>query len=240
MRSALAFLTTVPVGHRATAIRRATLVAFPVVGLALGLSWWATATVGAWVWGPVVAASTVLVVDLVLTGGLHLDAVADVADGVGSRRRGEDLRAVLADPRIGAIGAAALGTVLLVRFAAIAESVTDGRAVALILVPVVGRVGMVLALATLPQTAGSLTADLVEMARGAVAVTAVAALGVAAVVIGLAGAGLFHVVAAAVLGVAVAAGLAGYWRTRHGFASGDVVGAAGVLAETVGLLVLSA
>lgn len=119
MRSALAFLTTLPVGGYHAEIRRGTLIAFPFAGMVLGLSWWAAAMVGARVWGPVIAASIVLVVDLGVTGGLHLDGLADVADGVGSQRRGDALREVLGDPRIGAIGAATLATALLLRFAAI-------------------------------------------------------------------------------------------------------------------------
>lgn len=240
MRSALAFLTTLPVGGYHAEIRRGTLIAFPFAGMVLGLSWWAAAMVGARVWGPVIAASIVLVVDLGVTGGLHLDGLADVADGVGSQRRGDALREVLGDPRIGAIGAATLATALLLRFAAILSLVTDGHAAVLVLVPIVGRVGMVLALATLPRTPGSMTDNLVDLARGPATASVVAVLAVGAMAIGLAWAQPVRTIVAAALGLAVAVGLAVAWRRRHEFGSGDVVGAAGLLAETVVLLALAA
>lgn len=239
MRSALAFLTTLPLGRGHTDLGQATLVGFPAVGLVLGTAWWVVAAVGVWVWGPVVAAALVLATDLILTGGLHLDAVADVGDGVASRRQGDALREVLRDARVGAVGAATLGTVLLVRFAAIAGMVADRRAGLLILAPAIGRAGMVLALAVLPRTTGSLSSGFVDLARGPAVAGAMVLLVLSAGVVGTIGARPAHAGGAAALGAVVAVVVAVAWRRRHGFASGDVVGAAGLLAETAALLALA-
>jgi adenosylcobinamide-GDP ribazoletransferase len=51
----------------------------------------------------------------VLTGGLHLDGLADLADAIGSRRRGEEALAIMKDSSIGAIGAATLIFVVLLQ-----------------------------------------------------------------------------------------------------------------------------
>jgi len=79
MRRAFSFLTVL---GRGTAPDGATLRWFPVVGLVLG-----AAVGGVW-WGadrvlpPLVAAGVVVLVDLALTGMLHVDGLADSADGL--------------------------------------------------------------------------------------------------------------------------------------------------------------
>jgi adenosylcobinamide-GDP ribazoletransferase len=241
VRSALAFLTILPVGRSAPFRGRATLLAFPAVGAVVGAAWWVAAGAGMRWWGPMVAAGLVLAVDLVLTGGLHLDAVADVGDALGSRRPAATVREVLADPRIGGIGAATLLVVGLLRFGALVQLLADAHLVMLVAVPVVGRAAMVTALATMPPTAGSLASALVEPARGWTwAVTGTTAIAVTAAAAAAGGGGLAAGLLAAVLALGMAAAAAAGWRRRYRAASGDLAGACGVLAETLALLVLVA
>ena len=115
MRDALAFLTILPVGARDRPPGRRSLLAFPLVGLAVGVVWALAAYGASWLWGPWPAAAVVILADLALTGGLHLDAVADVADGWASRLPTQRALEVMRDPAIGAVGAASLGAVLLAR-----------------------------------------------------------------------------------------------------------------------------
>ena len=79
MRAALAFLTPWP-GARLPTPRA--LRWFPLVGALLGFVlgglWWVTAKA----WPLPVAAAIVVVADLALTGMLHLDGLADCADGM--------------------------------------------------------------------------------------------------------------------------------------------------------------
>lgn len=240
MISALAFLTVLPVGRASRRIDGRTLVAFPLVGVVVGLAWWAAAAVGTRLWAPFVAAGLVLLVDLVLTGGLHVDAIADVADGVASRQDGEQLREVMVDPRTGGLGAATLVVGLLLRVAVLTLLLASGHAPLLVLAPVVGRAGMVVALAASPRTPGSLASTFAAAAGGPV-MGASLALGAAVVLVvaGLHGRFLLPLVAAA-LGIVAAATVGAWWRRRGGFASGDVVGSAGFVAETVALLALAA
>jgi len=67
-----------------------------------------------------VAAGLILLFDLFITGALHLDAFADVADAIGSRRRGDAGMAVMRDSAVGAVGAAALVAAFALRFAFLA------------------------------------------------------------------------------------------------------------------------
>ena len=79
MRAALAFLT--PLGGARNPTPRA-LPWFPVIGALIGLgvggAWWGAGEV----FPPAVAAGVAIVVGLALTGMLHIDGLADSADGL--------------------------------------------------------------------------------------------------------------------------------------------------------------
>ena len=235
MREALAFLTVLPVGARDRPPGRSSLLAFPVVGLALGAIWALAAWGATWLWGPLVAAAAVTLVDLGLTGGLHLDAVADLADGWASRRPPEEALAVMRDPAVGAIGAAVLFATLLLRWSLIAVLAARGRWGSLVVAPVAGRAAMVSVLGGSRRAAGGSLAEPLVAAgwtiTAAVAATAAAASGIAAGVRG---------VGAVALGTLLADGGARWSRRRFGSLPGDVVGAAGIAAEILALALLSA
>ncbi len=120
VRRALSFLTVL---GRAAEPNERTLSWFPLVGIAVGAvvgtSWW----VAGRVWPAAFAAVIAVAVDAAVTGCLHLDGLADAADGllpaVGRARRFE----IMADPRVGAFGAVALVLVLSLRVTALAVTV---------------------------------------------------------------------------------------------------------------------
>lgn len=235
MKDALAFLTVLPAGARARAPGKRALLAFPIVGLVVGGSWAVVAWGASHLWGPLPAAGLVLVADLLLTGGLHLDAFADVADGLASRRAPEEAIGIMRDPSVGAIGAAALVTLLLVRFSFLAILASHARWRAVVVPAVAGRCAMVWILAresraSEPSLASSLCAS------------ATLPLGVVA---GLAGLAFGYVLAGTLGIIAVAgAGLVGetsarFFRARFGSVVGDMIGATGIVSELVALAVVS-
>ena len=120
--AALAFLTRIPVGRRIEldgedVARGAVL--FPVVGAGIG------ALVGLVAVGldarltVLVAAGLAVVLEALLTGGIHLDALADSADGLGAGTRERALE-IMREPTIGAFGATALVLDVVVKIAALA------------------------------------------------------------------------------------------------------------------------
>lgn len=241
MLEALAFLTVIPVGSRAGAPSRTALLAFPLVGLLVGAVWAALGWAGYGLWGTLPAAAVVLLADAALTGGLHLDAVADVADGWASRKPPEEALAVMRDPAIGAVGASLLGATLLVRWsllaALIARAAPTGQWVVLVVAPVIGRCAMVFTL----QGAKGVSPDHPSLTDAWVGAgwritTGVAALGG---VFALEAGGVRGLLAV-VLAAAGAFGAAAWSRHRFGRVVGDVVGAAGMAAEIVALALLAA
>lgn len=235
MRAALAFLTVIPVGARCESPGRGALTAFPLVGLAVGAMWSGVAWMSTSVWEPFVAAAMVLAADLLITAGLHVDAVADVADAVASRRAGEEARAIMREATIGAVGAAALVIVLLLRFAFLAALASRGSWLVMMLPPVAGRAAMVWSLgrARRPQPS-SIAASLSRS-------TAPEIVALAAMVAG--GIGWFTGGIGGVAAVFVAVGSAEAWtrsfERKFDGLSGDGVGVSGIVGEIGALAVVA-
>src|SRR5829696_7389425 len=78
------------------------------------------------VWPAPVAAAIVVAADLGITGLLHIDGLADSADGLLPHLDRERRLAVMATPDVGAFGVAVVAAVLLLRFAALASTDPDG------------------------------------------------------------------------------------------------------------------
>jgi adenosylcobinamide-GDP ribazoletransferase len=115
LAAAFAFLTRLPVMPRdlhVTDLGRS-IAWFPLVGLLLGV---VASTVARLPVDGGVRAIAIVALGAYLTGGLHLDGVADIADGLGGGR-GDRARslAIMKDSRIGAFGAIALVLVLLAK-----------------------------------------------------------------------------------------------------------------------------
>jgi adenosylcobinamide-GDP ribazoletransferase len=220
------------------------------VGLLVGALWWGAGRIGTGLWGPAVGAALALAADLLVTGGLHLDAVADEADGLACRLPPEEAVAVMREGTIGAIGASAAAVVVLVRFAllsAVLAGAPGGHAGALIAVPAAGRFAMVW---TMARTRGrrdhrahrvggdvppSLASEIREATRGLpLAVSGAVALVSASVLAGPRG------VAGIACACLVGSANAGFAVRRFGDVTGDVVGAGGLLGETAMLAAVTA
>jgi len=232
LRQAIAFLT--PLGGAAVPAPGA-LLWFPVVGgligVGVGTAWWAAGRE----WPLGVAAALAVAADLALTGLLHFDGLCDSADGLlpplGRDRRLE----VMAGPEVGAFAVAVAGVTLLLRWAAFASLRPSIALVAALWMA--SRTWMALAVVVVPYArpeGGLASAFRGQRQPGVVPVGAAALLAA-----GLLAATWRPVVgpaAVAAATVAAVAVLAFAWRRVGGF-TGDVLGAAGVLGETVGLLV---
>jgi adenosylcobinamide-GDP ribazoletransferase len=128
--AAIAFLTALPVGRRRVIGERdlrAGVVLFPLVGALVG----ALMAVVAWGAASILPSfpSAVLGVaaGVAVTGAMHLDGLADTADGVGAALGGRDPSVGMKDPRLGTFGGAALVLDLLLKTSVLAVLVVGGR-----------------------------------------------------------------------------------------------------------------
>jgi adenosylcobinamide-GDP ribazoletransferase len=214
---------------------RAALLAFPLVGALLGAGWAGAAWAAEAAWGPLAAAATVVALDLLVTGALHADAFADVADGIASRKPAAEAIAIMRQPVVGAVGTAALVAALLLRFAWIAVLVSSRSWWLLALAPICGRTAFVWVLARGSTSPPSLAGKLAEAAGPPVGILVVAEAALLCTLLGR-----VEGAAALVLALLVAEVAHRLWGARFGALTGDAVGACGFLAESAALGLLSA
>jgi len=237
LRLAFRFLTRLPIDSadwQPGDLGRATW-AFPLVGVLIGL---VAGVVYAAARGlgltPLIAAVAAVAASCILTGALHEDGLADMADGLGGAEREQRL-AIMRDPHIGSYGVIVLVLALIARVAAI--SYLSGTAVvlgALVLSAAAGRTALALPLAILPAArADGLGADAGKPSWEWVAAAAGLA-GLAVVVVGLKGLVALALACAAALLVGLIA-----WR-KFGGQTGDVLGAAEQMGEIAALCALVA
>lgn len=229
MIAALSFLTILGRGRAPDA--RA-LVWFPAVGLLIGAVV-ALAHDGThrW-WTPALAAALVLAVDLVVTGALHLDGTADTADGLLPHLERTRRLEVMADPTVGAFALVTVIVVLLTRWAAFTDPTLEVLVIVALWVASRTVVAVVPALVAYARP-GGLAQVLIEGAPRWPAVFLLPALALATVADGARG-------ATAVLACVATAMLIVAWSVRRlGGYTGDVLGAAILVPETVGLVVLA-
>jgi adenosylcobinamide-GDP ribazoletransferase len=146
--SALAFLTRIPVPsfvHTNDANLRRSARWFPAVGLLLGCIYAASAWLATTHFPALVIAVLLLLIDACLTGALHLDGLADMADGFGGGRTREDVLRIMRDHAIGSYGGTALVLLLLFKAACLSDLVTRKGGLSTVLVaPALSRWSIVL------------------------------------------------------------------------------------------------
>lgn len=114
LRTALGFLTVLPVGPRrveagdlGNAVRY-----FPVVGAIYGILTWVFLNLGSRIFSLEITAWLTVFLLAFLNGCIHWDGFADMADGLGGRDP-EKSRAIMKDSRLGAFGGIALNFLIL-------------------------------------------------------------------------------------------------------------------------------
>ncbi|KAB0679637.1 adenosylcobinamide-GDP ribazoletransferase [Aureimonas leprariae] len=239
----ISFLTRIPVPSTAFAGERLLgrdAWAFPVAGLAAALP-----AAGALLLGNLLDLSVptsaigATVVLVLVTGALHEDGLADVADGLGGHHGRERALEIMKDSRIGAYGALALILSLFLRISLLADlaaGVDRLAALLLVLAAAASRGAMAWLWSSLPLAKASGIAAAAGAPSGRMGLAA-AALGAAILALPMIALGN---VAAAFLPLAFA-GFATllfrrFLRRRLGGVTGDCLGAAQQLAEIAILL----
>jgi adenosylcobinamide-GDP ribazoletransferase len=231
VRTAIAFLT--PFGG-ARSPSPASTRWFPVVGIAIGAGVGLVWRVGGAVWPAAMAAALAVIADLALTGMLHIDGLVDSADGLLPHLERERRLEVMAEPTVGAFGVVTAAAAVLVRWVALSSLHADIWLLAGLWC--LSRSAMVAVMNAVPyaRDRGLATAFQGQPHTPTVLGGATAACVLITFAIGWPAA---IVVSASWITVVLAVALA---EARIGGYTGDVLGAVGVLAETIGLVVACA
>ncbi|MFF9102214.1 adenosylcobinamide-GDP ribazoletransferase [Streptomyces rubrogriseus] len=195
--------------------------------------------------GTLLAAVATAAVPAVLTRGLHLDGLADTADGLGSGKPAEDALRIMKQSDIGPFGVLTLLFTLLAQVAALAQAY-DGSWARGALAAVVSATAARLALTTAartgvpaarPEGLGAAVAGVVP-AGGALAAAAAVTLAGAAAGAYLGPYDALRTALAVVCAAAVAELLLRHCVRRFGGVTGDVFGGVAETAATTALVVL--
>lgn len=150
---ALVWLTRLPLSRLLPASHPplgTALWAFPLAGAVVGGAGAGVLLLAFWVGlPPVIGALVAVAAQVLLTGGLHEDGLADFADGMGGTTRA-DRFVIMRDSRIGSYGAMSLGLVMALRVGALAVMPPMLAALAMLVAGSMSRAGIVAALAILP------------------------------------------------------------------------------------------
>lgn len=181
-------------------------------------------------------AALLLAAWVMLSGGLHLDGLADSADawlgGFGDRER---TLLIMKDPRSGPIAVVTLMVVLLLKFTALVALIQANTSVGLLLGPVIGRAAMLALFLNTPYVrAGGLGQALADHLPRKTGMRVLAAVAVVCVLIG----------GGAAVWVLVVAACGFFWlrrvmMQRLGGTTGDTAGAMLELLETLVLVTLA-
>ena len=232
--ASVAFLTRIPVGRRidldAGDVGRGAVL-FPLVGGAVSA---VAGLVADLLTGPMpslIAGAIAVGTAALLTGAMHLDALADTADALGATTRAQALE-IMRDHAVGAFGTVALALVCLVDAAALGALGSLGKgALVGLAAGAAGRAGM-LPLARLLPYARTGAGQGPVLEHLGLTGTIVGVLVAVLLALPAGWAGLACVGAAAV--VTILLGL--YYRYWLGGVTGDLLGAAAKLCETAGLV----
>jgi adenosylcobinamide-GDP ribazoletransferase len=233
--SAVTFLTRLPLpaSWSASAEMVVGAPAFALVGALLGAAVGATVGLLARVEPALIAAAIAVAIEILLTGALHLDGLADSADSLGALTRERALE-IMRDHTLGTYGVAAIAIDLLLKTAALSELAHSPLAATIAALSLSRAVPLPIA-AALPYArseqdgTGRLLSERLSWRAALVGVLLGAAVAIAA--LGTEGA----VLIGAALLVALAAGVG--CQRRLGGITGDTLGAAVEISATVCLLV---
>jgi adenosylcobinamide-GDP ribazoletransferase len=230
--TAIRTLTALPVRGKDAPDFSDSLFFFPWVGFLLGLISWAAGSLWVCFVGPTWAAGgAVLLIGLqiLLTRGLHLDGVADLADALGAAREREKRLRIMKDPHVGSFGVVAIAFDLLAKWAALERLFQSGGLLVVVPVFLISRGVMVALMARLPyarEDEGMARPFLQNVSRGKERMAGGISLFLC-LFFGPAGVVLF------VAGGVIARVLVGAYRRGFGGITGDLLGTANECVEIV-------
>ena len=237
LRSALGFLTILPVAPRDAGGLAAARGWFPIVGLLLGVVLAAIDLLLHWGYPlftdvyrpfpPLLSAAILVVALIALTRALHLDGFMDCCDALLGGFNRERRLEILRDSHVGAFAVTGVVSLLLIKVAAIMALPPSGRMWALLVFPCLSRWGMLLVLEVFPYARRQGIGTSFQPQGGRWQLLAGLAVAVIATVAltGLGGLALLAVATAVALGL-------GAWASKLlGGVTGDVYGAVNETAE---------
>ena len=233
--SAIQFLTVFPWGLAQAFDARKSLPYFPLCGLLIGAVLMVVDTVAMHFWSPMTASILTLTALAGISGALHLDGLADTADGLYGQRTPEKALAIMKDSRVGAMGMAVVVFCVAVKWAGLA-GLAEHRLIFLLIVPAYARSGVLFATRQLPygRPDGGTGHDFFEIPLGNKDFRMIVIVVVVSLLLGWK-ALVFNAAFIVIISVMIR-----YYRHKIGCITGDMLGAMIEVTETLLFLIASA
>jgi adenosylcobinamide-GDP ribazoletransferase len=151
--TATRFLTIVPVSWRAEEDSHQfnkCLIFFPLIGALIGVVGYLGSNLALLFFPQPVVAVLAIIFLAFISGFLHLDGLADSADGLLSSRPREDCLNIMRDSRTGAMGVIAVVCVMLAKYSALSTMDPHMLCMAIFFMPLAGRSAILFTMARLP------------------------------------------------------------------------------------------
>ncbi len=238
LRLAASFLTILPIGPRTPASEddlAASFGLFALVGFLIGGTLAIEDGILSFLFGTMIRSGLVVLTLVVLTGGLHLDALADTADALAAGGDRERALIILRDSSVGVFGVAAVLFWLGLQWTALAQLDGHARMVAIYMAPGVGRWAMVAVAAGLDYLRPAGAGSFLKPQWSGPNLRIASAIAVIAIIPAFSS----QARAAAAAGIVVALAARWFYRRWLGGVTGDLIGAAGAIAEVAAMLAMA-
>lgn len=231
--SAIGFLTIIPIPSRAVSNEGGQVLYFPLAGFAIGCLLYGLDQLLSLALYPEVRVVGDVLFLAVISGALHLDGLADTADGVFSHRPREQILQIMKDSRIGVMGVLTLLFCILLKLAGVAGVIHSESLIWLILAPALGRTAQVMGLVFVNHVPSERTLAEQFYQRGRYSLLAFCPLPFAVI---------FYVdwilaIASLILFIFLLVSLLLFFKNKIGGITGDTLGAATEIIETAFLLI---
>ncbi len=144
--SAIVFLTIIPVSSRSISGNGRQVLYFPLVGLIIGGLLYGVDHLLSFAPYPEIRIVGDVLFLAVISGALHLDGLADTADGFFSHRPREQILEIMKDPRVGVMGVLAVIFCILLKLAGVAGIIHSEALTWLVIAPALGRTAQAIGL----------------------------------------------------------------------------------------------
>lgn len=240
---ALQFFTRIPIRFIPDSVyaedggREKSFAFYPLVGVVVGLAGAGIMVVCHDLGLPKLASAILTIaVTVTITGALHEDGFADVADGLGPHDRDDALKA-MRDSRIGSFGAIALWALLSLKAIALSSIAFENVGKAIIAAHVLARWSS-LPMSKVPPEAQS-TSGLGAQMAAAITLKSIALGTLLSVLIVIPALGIVTGARSGIAAVVVIVFTGLFYRSRFGGVTGDCLGATNQIIEVVTLFIVS-
>ncbi len=238
LRLAASFLTIVPAGPPEPASEddlAASFGLFPLIGFLIGAALMVEDVALSVLFDTAIRSGIVIFTLVVITGGLHLDALADTADALSAGGDRERALSILRDTDVGAFGTIAVLFWIGLQWSALGSMAGSRRLAALYLAPGIGRWAMVAAAAGLDYLRAAGAGSFLRPHWSWFNLRVASIVAVAAIIPVFSA----HARMAAAAGIVAAAAARWFYRRWLGGVTGDLIGAAGAVAELAAMLAMA-